>query len=52
MEFNARPNAEHEYVSTNPFAGKGARNAGDRAEARKEGKRPRILKPIYSVRLS
>lgn len=46
MEANSK--SGNEYISTNPFASKD--NQG-RQPSTKEGKRPRIQKPVYSVRL-
>jgi hypothetical protein len=43
--------SQQAYISTNPFAANNIENKGQ-SDARKEGKRRRILKPIYSVRLS
>jgi len=48
--FNASDNFEQFQDSTNPFQAK-SKNA-DQATSSTPGKRRRILKPLYSVRLS
>jgi hypothetical protein len=40
------------YISTNPFQSKSSTHSGYGANDRKSGKRPRIQKPVYSMRFS
>jgi len=49
MKFNT--NSDQAYISSNPFAAKENRDATKIQQPAKAGKRPRILKPVYSVRL-
>ena len=48
METNS--NSDKSYINTNPFANKKDASAEQRQAVSKAGKRPRIQKPVYTVR--
>lgn len=47
----SKSNIDKTYVNTNPFSANKEIKTGGRQTDNKQGKRPRILKPVYSVRL-